>query len=131
MTLHLFAQECSDGNVLFFFLMIRRPPRSTLFPYTTLFRSGRSGRRPSARACACVPPWLERLGLLQLGQQISRADESHEVTPREHCEGPAAVPEQSSGFGGRRVGGGPRGVTPPYPLKREGGEGPRGFARPG
>src|SRR3712207_6953362 len=26
-------------RVLFFFLMIRRPPRSTLFPYTTLFRS--------------------------------------------------------------------------------------------
>src|SRR3712207_7337907 len=28
---------------LFFFLMIRRPPRSTLFPYTTLFRSRRLG----------------------------------------------------------------------------------------
>src|SRR6266850_6913101 len=27
------------GSRLFFFLMIRRPPRSTLFPYTTLFRS--------------------------------------------------------------------------------------------
>src|SRR2546430_9700990 len=27
------------SNFLFFFLMIRRPPRSTLFPYTTLFRS--------------------------------------------------------------------------------------------
>src|SRR5574343_1957860 len=27
------------GGVGFFFLMIRRPPRSTLFPYTTLFRS--------------------------------------------------------------------------------------------
>src|SRR3712207_7325923 len=27
---------------IFFFLMIRRPPRSTLFPYTTLFRSRRS-----------------------------------------------------------------------------------------
>src|SRR3712207_7283425 len=26
--------------MMFFFLMIRRPPRSTLFPYTTLFRSG-------------------------------------------------------------------------------------------
>src|SRR5258707_14906244 len=26
--------------IFFFFLMIRRPPRSTLFPYTTLFRSG-------------------------------------------------------------------------------------------
>src|SRR6202789_4603632 len=37
---------------VFFFLMIRRPPRSTLFPYTTLFRSrrlpgrGRPGRQP-------------------------------------------------------------------------------------
>src|SRR5256885_11582496 len=36
---------------LFFFLMIRRPPRSTLFPYTTLFRSRvpaqhGAGRRP-------------------------------------------------------------------------------------
>src|SRR3712207_9031846 len=30
-----------------FFLMIRRPPRSTLFPYTTLFRS----ERPGPRAC--------------------------------------------------------------------------------
>src|SRR3712207_7729449 len=27
------------SNIIFFFLMIRRPPRSTLFPYTTLFRS--------------------------------------------------------------------------------------------
>src|SRR2546422_4170884 len=26
-------------HIFFFFLMIRRPPRSTLFPYTTLFRS--------------------------------------------------------------------------------------------
>src|SRR2546426_8696965 len=30
--------------VLFFFLMIRRPPRSTLYPYTTLFRSKRRSR---------------------------------------------------------------------------------------
>src|SRR3712207_9347918 len=29
-----------DISYFFFFLMIRRPPRSTLFPYTTLFRSG-------------------------------------------------------------------------------------------
>src|SRR2546422_6893095 len=43
--------------VFFFFLMIRRPPRSTLFPYTTLFRSSvrhspvarRSGRRRDRR----------------------------------------------------------------------------------
>src|SRR5260370_5945496 len=30
---------CSLSFPFFFFLMIRRPPRSTLFPYTTLFRS--------------------------------------------------------------------------------------------
>src|SRR2546426_3032045 len=33
----------------FFFLMIRRPPRSTLFPYTTLFRSVRRAQRRSLR----------------------------------------------------------------------------------
>src|ERR1017187_10592388 len=32
------SHQASFG-LLFFFLMIRRPPRSTLFPYTTLFRS--------------------------------------------------------------------------------------------
>src|SRR3712207_8386484 len=31
--------------MIFFFLMIRRPPRSTLFPYTTLFRSQAHGGR--------------------------------------------------------------------------------------
>src|SRR5256885_9783334 len=42
--------------------MIRRPPRSTLFPYTTLFRSGRgrsagAGRGPGRAPCAhCVCP---------------------------------------------------------------------------
>src|SRR5258708_39807925 len=36
----------SDAShlTIFFFLMIRRPPRSTLFPYTTLFRSVQSRR---------------------------------------------------------------------------------------
>src|SRR2546430_15012292 len=33
-----FASSVST-SCIFFFLMIRRPPRSTLFPYTTLFRS--------------------------------------------------------------------------------------------
>src|SRR2546427_8821158 len=35
-------------SLLFFFLMIRRPPRSTLFPYTTLFRSRWRGRHHEA-----------------------------------------------------------------------------------
>src|SRR3712207_8223452 len=33
--------------------MIRRPPRSTLFPYTTLFRSHRNENRPSSGPVAC------------------------------------------------------------------------------
>src|SRR5260221_9660613 len=35
----LFLHSTQAPSCLFFFLMIRRPPRSTLFPYTTLFRS--------------------------------------------------------------------------------------------
>src|SRR5690348_18290107 len=45
----------------FFFLMIRRPPRSTLFPYTTLFRSGfppsRRARADRSRALSENPRW--------------------------------------------------------------------------
>src|SRR6185312_17053251 len=40
-SLHVLATKCSPlfFPLFFFFLMIRRPPRSTLFPYTTLFQS--------------------------------------------------------------------------------------------
>src|SRR5256885_6891359 len=43
---------------VFFFLMIRRPPRSTLFPYTTLFRSrrARGGRTRAAESGAHLRP---------------------------------------------------------------------------
>src|SRR5256885_11129554 len=41
--------------ILFFFLMIRRPPRSTLFPYTTLFRS-RGARHTATCGEACASP---------------------------------------------------------------------------
>src|SRR2546430_16715864 len=39
----------TDRLQAFFFLMIRRPPRSTLFPYTTLFRSHTAVREPCRR----------------------------------------------------------------------------------
>src|SRR3712207_7094544 len=55
---------------MFFFLMIRRPPRSTLFPYTTLFRSSESassadmkppsGPRISSRAQSSVSQHTRR-----------------------------------------------------------------------
>src|SRR3712207_9439448 len=41
----LYIPYCSSSFV--FFLMIRRPPRSTLFPYTTLFRSQRNTGPPA------------------------------------------------------------------------------------
>src|SRR6267143_5680863 len=44
--------------VFFFFLMLRRPPRSTLFPYTTLFRS-RSAFRADAVAADSAGFWVE------------------------------------------------------------------------
>src|SRR5256885_11989175 len=51
----------------FFFLMIRRPPRSTLFPYTTLFRSVTFWAIvPMERACSfgAAAFWLTRLAAL-------------------------------------------------------------------
>src|SRR5690349_23872715 len=44
----------------FFFLMIRRPPRSTLFPYTTLFRSG--GDEEGPREHHVTDAWWSRQG---------------------------------------------------------------------
>src|SRR4051812_49573877 len=44
--------ECSS----FFFLMIRRPPRSTLFPYTTLFRSRLWSPAPEIRVAEGTAP---------------------------------------------------------------------------
>src|SRR5688572_33240976 len=41
--------SCIPHVFFYFFLTIRRPPRSTLFPYTTLFRSGRCHRRDRSR----------------------------------------------------------------------------------
>src|SRR6266850_2990926 len=48
----LYLLSCSLHSCsihFFFFLMIRRPPRSTLFPYTTLFRSPRRPIWPPSR----------------------------------------------------------------------------------
>src|SRR5215467_12457678 len=42
----------TNYSVNFFFLMIRRPPRSTLFPYTTLFRSAPRARDPARERAA-------------------------------------------------------------------------------
>src|SRR5579862_9259881 len=58
--------------LFFFFLMIRRPPRSTLFPYTTLFRSllGSDFRTPDF-------PQAPRMNTPQLDRKSTRLNSSH------------------------------------------------------
>src|SRR5256885_4299294 len=71
----------------FFFLMIRRPPRSTLFPYTTLFRSSprSSGARRRARSMGLerveeVLALFAKHGKLGVGDRKStRLNSSHLV----------------------------------------------------
>src|SRR5256885_9760180 len=58
--------------LLFFFLMIRRPPRSTLFPYTTLFRSLCPGARPGRPSGAGS------------GRDTRRRHDQHRVRSEEH-----------------------------------------------
>src|SRR6266702_7374063 len=67
-------------SIIVFFLMIRRPPRSTLFPYTTLFRSLRCGCRGASRR-ARSPPGPARRPI-----SIRRRSEEHtsELQSRGH-----------------------------------------------
>src|SRR5690349_17302943 len=74
--------------LFFFFLMLRRPPRSTLFPYTTLFRSRHApleplehglpdrnaGRGPHRRPPA---PGLQRIPLVRIDRKSTRLNSSH------------------------------------------------------
>src|SRR2546427_6773278 len=64
--------------VFFFFLMIRRPPRSTLFPYTTLFRSPRTTRRSSRSAHARLRGRATRAaGRCRRDRKSTRLNSSH------------------------------------------------------
>src|SRR2546429_6664813 len=71
---------------LFFFLMIRRPPRSTLFPYTTLFRSPISAvERETGLAKDTLRVWERRYGFPRperdsAGDRRYPADRSEEHT---------------------------------------------------
>src|SRR5438876_7809196 len=72
---------CSCVIVFTFLLMIRRPPRSTLFPYTTLFRSqagrGRHDRRRGRREHPRRPPGGERPELEHGAQSRRARSEEH------------------------------------------------------
>src|SRR2546429_6708226 len=69
--------------LFFFFLMIRRPPRSTLFPYTTLFRSGIETSCDETSAAVLVTG--ELASLVILSQDIHRSEEhTSELQSRLH-----------------------------------------------
>src|SRR5438874_6248889 len=79
------ARCCSD----FFFLMIRRPPRSTLFPYTTLFRSHATGEArvaaggdPGSRDPHHLPRGLSR----RKGRRFPGADRKSTRLNSSHVE---------------------------------------------
>src|SRR2546430_5030606 len=65
--------------LLFFFLMIRRPPRSTLFPYTTLFRSDEGLSRQGAVAAILALGLLGGAVTVGVGQdrKSTRLNSSH------------------------------------------------------
>src|SRR5690606_32681196 len=70
---------------LFFFLLIRRPPRSTLFPYTTLFRSTGAPPGPPL-AGRKYPPFLcEKAGRLYPGRR-RRHKRGREKVPLALCK---------------------------------------------
>src|SRR3712207_8637039 len=65
-------------DFVFFFLIIRRPPRSTLFPYTTLFRSRPPATTAPGRAgsslvdAACLPTVTNLAAPTLLAQDLDR-----------------------------------------------------------
>src|SRR3989442_9310342 len=70
--------------IFFFFLMIRRPPRSTLFPYTTLFRSLALGPQSvgeqsevHVRVAASLRRLLDVLELVDEDRKSTRLNSSH------------------------------------------------------
>src|SRR3989442_4549639 len=61
--------------IFFFFLMIRRPPRSTLFPYTTLFRSATWATW--ARRRRCTRSWPMTRSRTSRDRKSTRLNSSH------------------------------------------------------
>src|SRR5260221_10745695 len=60
--------------------MIRRPPRSTLFPYTTLFRSAPARVSASSRETACsATSWRARWSWVRADRKSTRLNSSHTV----------------------------------------------------
>src|SRR6266704_1132868 len=76
-----FHRVFSPHSPFFFFLMIRGPPRSTLFPYTTLFRSAASRWRATRPITACTGrPTMRRSRPWAPDRKSTRLTSSHVST---------------------------------------------------
>src|SRR2546430_12596757 len=76
--------------MLFFFLMIRRPPRSTLFPYTTLFRS-----RVAAPATCKPLIGMTAMRLVDPFAPQQAPEQGHGCVDEEHTAQDQPCPERS------------------------------------
>src|SRR2546426_12025968 len=73
-----------SGECVFFFLMIRRPPRSTLFPYTTLFRS-RMRRQTCVRIATSDVCTMRRQMCVRMRRQTCVRSEEHTSELQSPC----------------------------------------------
>src|ERR1035437_336976 len=80
-------RKCAFSEFSFFFLMIRRPPRSTLFPYTTLFRSVGFWKwhKTAGKSGYFAPQWRENL--LQATNRITACAPQFEDKPANRWSG--------------------------------------------
>src|SRR5205807_8456844 len=79
-----FSYPCTSLVFLFFFLMLRRPPTSTLFPYTTLFRSLAVAHREVVRTPYGEPSSALIFGQLA-GQNVVFRSEEHTSELQSPC----------------------------------------------
>src|SRR2546427_11736773 len=100
-TISSFLLFFSRHLFLFFFLMIRRPPRSTLFPYTTLFRSAAGAPlhrellpAHALRAHGTEPGRAAQAAGARLARQQPRAGERHPPQPAADQIGRASCRER-------------------------------------
>src|SRR3712207_7683910 len=79
-------------TIFFFFLMIRRPPRSTLFPYTTLFRSYRpcpkrnnaAGSRTNTASRGRLCPQHEKIRYSGINASLRSEEHTSELQSRQY-----------------------------------------------
>src|SRR5258706_6806946 len=76
--------------------MIRRPPRSTLFPYTTLFRSSPSASNCPPRTETNAPCWKPPSPWNNTTRGRASRDHSAGVDPQQHSGTPARSEEHTS-----------------------------------